>query len=74
VTDNDDRLTRARVAAGAFANRVGAGLMPAMPEAAKRLMARSVTIDGNTLDPTMQLALVSLKLSGEPNGNRSACP
>lgn len=40
--------------------------MPAIPETAKRLMARSVTIDGNTLDPTMQLALGTLKLSGEP--------
>jgi acetyl esterase len=60
-------MTRARVAAGVFANRVGAGVMPAIPDAAKRLIARSVMIDGNTLDPTLQLALVSLKLSGEPN-------
>jgi acetyl esterase len=41
--------------------------MPAIPDAAKRLMTRSITIDGNTLDPTLQLALISLKLTGEPN-------
>ena len=40
--------------------------MPAIPDAAKRLMTRSVTIDGNTLDPTLQLLLMTLKLSGEP--------
>jgi acetyl esterase len=39
--------------------------MPAIPDAAKRLMTRPVTIDGNTLDPTLQLLLVTLKLSGE---------
>ena len=64
--NEQSRLTRARVAAGAIANRVGAGLMPAIPDAAKRMMARAITIDGNTLDPTMQLAVLSLKLSGEP--------
>ncbi len=39
--------------------------MPKLPDAAKRLMARSITIDGNTLDPTIQLMLVGQKLSGE---------
>jgi acetyl esterase len=66
MSTSDDRLSRARTAAGVIANRVGAGLMPAIPDAAKRLMTRSVTIDGNTLDPTLQLALISLKLTGEP--------
>jgi acetyl esterase/lipase len=41
--------------------------MPAIPDAAKRLMTRSITIDGNTLDPTLQLGLISLRLTGEPN-------
>jgi acetyl esterase len=70
TVSNNDRthpLTRARVAAGVIANRVGAGLMPAIPEAVKRLMARPVIIDGNTLDPTLQLVLNTLKLSGEAN-------
>jgi acetyl esterase/lipase len=58
-------LVRARVAAGAIANRVGARWMPAIPDAAKRLMARSTIIDGNVLDPTLQLMLASLKISGE---------
>ncbi|MBV8964963.1 MAG: alpha/beta hydrolase [Mycobacteriaceae bacterium] len=40
--------------------------MPAIPDAAKRLVTRSVTIDGNTLDSTCQLLLGSLKVSGEP--------
>ncbi len=65
MSNHDDRLTRARVAAAAFANRVGTGLMPAIPDAAKRMMTRSVMIDGNTLDPTLQLTLTTLKLSGE---------
>jgi acetyl esterase len=65
TSTNDDRLSRARIAAGVVANRVGAGLMPAIPDGAKRLVTRSVTIDGNTLDPTLQLQLIGLKLSGE---------
>jgi acetyl esterase len=65
MSTNDDRLSRARIAAGVIASRAGAGLMPAIPDAAKRLMTRSVTIDGNTLDPTLQLQLTGLKLSGE---------
>ena len=58
---NDARggLVRARVAAGAIANRVGARWMPAIPDAAKRLMARSTIIDGNVLDPTLQLTLAA---------------
>jgi acetyl esterase len=66
MSTNDDRLSRARIAAGVLANRMGAGVMPAIPDAAKRLMTRSVTIDGNTLDPTLQLTLTTLRISGEP--------
>jgi acetyl esterase len=61
------RLNRARDAAVATASRLGATVMPAIPDAAKRLMARSITIDGNTLDPTLQLGLISLRLTGEAN-------
>ncbi|MDT5093415.1 MAG: acetyl esterase [Mycobacterium sp.] len=63
----NDRLTEARIAAGLFANRAANPLMAAMPEAVKRMMARAVTIDGNTLDATLQLALAGLKLTGETN-------
>jgi acetyl esterase len=57
-------LNRAKDAAVTAANRLGAGVMPVVPEAAKRLMARSVMIDGNTLDPTLRLFLVTRKLAG----------
>ncbi len=59
------RLDRARVAAVTTANRLVAPVMPKVPDAAKRFMTRSITIDGNTLDPTMQLILAGQKLSGE---------
>lgn len=39
--------------------------MPVFPDAAKRLMARPVTIDGNTLDPTLRLLFATQKLLGE---------
>jgi acetyl esterase len=67
ASNNDARggLVRARVAAGAIANRVGAGWMPAIPDTVKRLMARSTIIDGNVLDPTLQLMLAGQKISGE---------
>ncbi|MCU1469735.1 MAG: lip2 6 [Glaciihabitans sp.] len=57
-------LNRAKNAAVTVANRLGAGAMPGVPEVAKRLMARSVTIDGNTLDPTLRLLLVTRKVAG----------
>ena len=49
----------------AAANALGTRAMPLFSEAAKRFLTRAVTIDGNTLDPTLQLSLTSLKLSGE---------
>jgi acetyl esterase len=61
----DRRFTETRIAAATVANRVGTPLMSAMPEAAKRMMARAVTIDGNTLDPTLALMLTGSKLGGE---------
>lgn len=66
MTNNADRrLTQARIAAATFANRVTTPLVSVMPEAAKRKMARAITIDGNTLDPSLQLGLAGLKLTGE---------
>ena len=59
------RLDRARVVAVTTANRLVAPVMPKVPDAAKRFMTRSITIDGNTLDPTMQLILAGQKQSGE---------
>ena len=61
------RLTRAGVAAVAAAQRLGATVIPVVPDRAKRLLmgGRSVTIDGNTLDPTMQMMLRGQKLSGD---------
>ena len=44
--------------------RLGFGMIPAIPDAAKRLMTRSITIDGNTLDPTLQLMLAGQGLTG----------
>jgi acetyl esterase len=43
---------------------LGFGVIAAIPDAAKRLMTRSITIDGNTLDPTLRLMLVGQKLTG----------
>jgi acetyl esterase len=58
---------------GGWANRlqsvatsVGLKVIPWVPTRAKRLLSggRSVTIDGNTLDPTLQLALSGLRAFG----------
>jgi acetyl esterase len=45
---------------------VGMKVLPRVPARAARLLAggRSVTIDGNTLDPTLQLALSGMKAFG----------
>jgi acetyl esterase len=44
--------------------RLAFGVIPAIPDAAKRLTTRSITIDGNTLDPTLRLMLAGQKLTG----------
>jgi len=46
--------------------RAAPKLLPALPDAAKRLMSggRAVVIDGNTLDPTLQAFTTSLRLTG----------
>lgn len=48
--------------------RLSAKLLPALPDRAKRLLsgARAVVIDGNTLDPTVQAFLTSMRLAGVP--------
>jgi acetyl esterase len=45
---------------------VGVKVLPLVPAPAARLLAggRSITIDGNTLDPTLQLALSGMKAFG----------
>lgn len=45
---------------------VGVKVIPWIPSAAKRLLtrSRSVIIDGNTLDPTLQLMLTGLRAAG----------
>jgi acetyl esterase/lipase len=57
-------LIRVRNAAVTAGMRLAFGVIPAIPDAAKRLMTRSITIDGNTLDPTLRLMLVGQKLTG----------
>jgi acetyl esterase len=67
VTDHATASTRpALTAAIAAAQRWGAGVLPLMPDGAKRLLVggRAITIDGNTLDPTLGVWLASLKLAG----------
>jgi acetyl esterase/lipase len=48
--------------------RVTPKLMPALPAFVKRALTgyRTVTIDGNTLDPTLQVFLAGLRCSGVP--------
>ena len=59
-TTRHPRLNRA----AAVATRLSTNVIPALPDHAKRLMARPVTIDGNTLDPTLRLLVAGQKLSG----------
>lgn len=50
----------------AAANRVGVKLIPRLPERAARLLSggRTITIDGNTLDPSLQLMLAAQRRTG----------
>jgi acetyl esterase/lipase len=57
-------LIRARNSAVATGMRLGLGVIAAIPDGAKRLVTRSITIDGNTLDPTLQLMLAGQRLTG----------
>jgi acetyl esterase len=49
------------------ATLVGLKVIPWVPASAKRLLSggRAVTIDGNTLDPTLQLALTGMRAFGQ---------
>ena len=50
----------------AAANRLGVKLIPRLPERAARLLSggRTITIDGNTLDPSLQLMLAAQRRTG----------
>lgn len=50
----------------AASNRLGVKLIPRLPERASRLLSggRSITIDGNTLDPALQVMLAAQRLTG----------
>lgn len=60
----------ARLAFLDAASRVGLRAIPRIPDRVKRLLLgrRSVTIDGNTLDTTLQLMLASLRASRVSSG------
>jgi len=57
---------RARLAAVNAASRVVLRTLPKIPKPVKRLLTarRAVTIDGNTLDPTLQLLLAAQRSAG----------
>ncbi|HPX35108.1 MAG TPA: alpha/beta hydrolase [Mycobacterium sp.] len=50
----------------AVANRLGVKLIPRLPAPAKRLMSggKAITLDGNTLDPSIQMMLAAQKVMG----------
>ncbi|MBI3691494.1 MAG: alpha/beta hydrolase, partial [Mycolicibacterium aromaticivorans] len=62
------------------ANRAGVKAIPHLPSAVKRLLSggRAITIDGNTLDPSIQMMLAaqravgmsSLAVTGDPIATR----
>jgi acetyl esterase len=65
------------VAVNTAGNSLGARALPLVPESAKRKLIgrRAITIDGNTLDPTLQIMLLARKAMGLENltdGDRPA--
>jgi acetyl esterase len=50
----------------AVGNRFGVKVIPKLPDGAKRLLSggRAVTIDGNTLDPSLQVLLAAQRATG----------
>lgn len=74
ATDTDHRPGRSRITDQVkdvvlpAATKVSLQLMPHIPDRVKRLMlgGRSVTVDGNTLDTTLQLLLTSQRAAGMP--------
>lgn len=59
-------MTTAKERALAVGNRLGVKVIPRLPDGAKRLLSggRAVTIDGNTLDPSLQMLLAAQRAAG----------
>lgn len=59
-------MTTVKERALAVGNRLGVKVIPRLPDAAKRLLSggRAVTIDGNTLDPSLQMLLAAQRAAG----------
>ena len=59
-------MTTVKERALATGNRLGIKLIPKLPDGAKRLLSggRAVTIDGNTLDPSVQMMLAAQRAMG----------
>lgn len=59
-------MTTVKERALAVGNRLGVKLIPRLPDGAKRLLSggRAVVIDGNTLDPTLQMLLAAQRATG----------
>ena len=59
-------MTTVKDMALAVGNRVGVKVIPRLPNAAKRLLSggRAVSIDGNTLDPSIQMLLAAQRATG----------
>ncbi|MFN8070590.1 MAG: alpha/beta hydrolase [Mycobacterium sp.] len=59
-------MTTVKDRALAVGNRLGVKVIPRLPSAVKRLLAggRAVTIDGNTLDPSLQMLLAAQRATG----------
>jgi acetyl esterase len=59
-------MTSVKERALAVGNRVGVKVIPRLPDSAKRLLSggRAVTIDGNTLDPSIQMLLAAQRAVG----------
>ena len=59
-------MTTVKNRALAVGNRLGVKAIPRVPDTLKRLMSggRAVCIDGNTLDPTLQMLLAAQRMTG----------
>jgi len=59
-------MTTVKERALAVGNRLGVKVIPKLPDGAKRLLSggRAVTIDGNTLDPALQVLLAAQRATG----------
>jgi acetyl esterase len=59
-------MTTVKERALAVGNKVGVKVIPRLPDPVKRLLSggRAVTIDGNTLDPSIQMLLAAQRAAG----------